>query len=89
MALDDAVRLGAALCVHDDDVASAVAHYQRSRVARTARVELSSREFGHDDHAKSVERLVRNQRWTGRTCERFYDAMAWPYSRNVRNCLAA
>src|SRR5678816_424205 len=41
MAMEDAVTLGEALRVHDDDFAPAFAHYQRSRIARTARVVLS------------------------------------------------
>jgi 2-polyprenyl-6-methoxyphenol hydroxylase-like FAD-dependent oxidoreductase len=66
----------------------ALALYQRSRVARTARIVLSSREMGRIYHAKGVERLVRNDLWQGRTPERFYDAMEWLYGWNVGNCLA-
>ena len=46
MAMEDAVTLGAALGVHDGDFAKAFAHYERSRVSRTARVVLSAREMG-------------------------------------------
>ena len=69
--------------------ASAFALYQRSRVARTARVVLSAREMGRIFHAKGVERLVRNELWKGRTPERFYDAIEWLYGWTVENCLAA
>jgi salicylate hydroxylase len=89
MALEDAVTLGEALRVHDHDFARAFAHYQRSRVARTARVVLSAREMGRIYHAKDVERLVRNDLWKGRTPERFYDAVEWLYGWHVENCLAA
>jgi salicylate hydroxylase len=89
MALEDAVTLGEALRVHDHDFARAFAHYQRSRVARTARVVLSAREMGRIYHAKDVERLVRNDLWKGRTPERFYDAVEWLYGWRVENCLAA
>ena len=88
MALEDAVTLGEALRVHDDDFARAFAHYQRSRIARTARIVLSAREMGRLFHAKGVERLVRNDLWKGRTPERFYDAMEWLYGWKVENCLA-
>lgn len=88
MALEDAVTLGEALRVHDNDFAKAFDLYQRSRVARTARIVLSSREMGRIYHAKGVERLVRNELWKGRTPERFYDAMEWLYGWNVTNCLA-
>ena len=92
MALEDAVTLGEALRVtkteagHDWE--KALALYQRSRVARTARIVLSAREMGRIYHAKGVERLVRNDLWRGRSSERFYDAVEWLYGWNVGNCLA-
>jgi 2-polyprenyl-6-methoxyphenol hydroxylase-like FAD-dependent oxidoreductase len=88
MALEDAVTLGEALRVNGNDFGAAFDLYQRSRVARTARIVLSSREMGRIYHAKGVERLVRNDLWKGRTAERFYDAMEWLYGWNVGNCLA-
>ena len=89
MAMEDAVTLGEALRTHDGHIDKAFAHYQRSRVARTARTVLSAREMGRLFHAKGVERLVRNDLWKGRTPERFYDAMEWLYGWTVDNCLAA
>ncbi|MFZ5550176.1 MAG: 3-hydroxybenzoate 6-monooxygenase [Pseudomonadota bacterium] len=88
MALEDAVTLGEALREHGDDIDCAFARYQRSRVARTARVVLSAREMGRLFHAKGVERLVRNGLWQGRTPERFYDAMEWLYGWTRHHCLA-
>ena len=88
MAMEDAVTLGEALRVHDNDFGKAFALYQRSRVPRTARIVLSAREMGRIFHAKGVERLVRNGLWKGRTPERFYDAMEWLYDWKVENCLA-
>lgn len=88
MAMEDAVTLGEALRVHDNQWDKAFALYQRSRVARTARVVLSAREMGRIFHAKGVERLVRNDLWKGRTPERFYDAMEWLYGWTEGNCLA-
>lgn len=89
MALEDAVTLGEALRVHGNGWDAALDLYQRSRVARTARIVLSGREMGRIYHAKGVERLVRNDLWRGRSAERFYDAMEWLYGWNVGNCLAA
>lgn len=89
MALEDAVTLGAAVRAQGGDIDQAFAQYQRSRVARTARIVLSAREMGRIFHAKGVERLVRNELWQGRTPERFYDAMEWLYGWTVDNCLAA
>ena len=87
MAMEDAVTLGQALRVNDNDFAQAFALYQRSRVARTARIVLSAREMGRIFHARGVERLVRNDLWRGRSPERFYDAMEWLYGWKVENCL--
>jgi salicylate hydroxylase len=89
MAIEDAVTLGEALRVRGNDFARAFDLYQRSRIARTARVVLSAREMGRLYHAKGVERLVRNDLWKGRTPERFYDAVEWLYGWKLENCLAA
>ena len=89
MAMEDAVTLGEALRVNDNDFDKAFALYQRCRVARTARIVLSAREMGRIFHAKGVERLVRNQLWKNRSPERFYDAMEWLYGWNLDNCLSA
>lgn len=89
MAIEDAVTLGEAVRVSNERFDKAFELYQRSRVARTARVVLSSREMGRIFHARGVERLVRNDLWKGRTPERFYDAMEWLYGWKVDRCLAA
>ncbi|SNT38832.1 3-hydroxybenzoate 6-hydroxylase [Noviherbaspirillum humi] len=89
MALEDAVTLGEALRRCDNDFLQAFDLYQRARVARTARIVLSSREMGRLYHARGVERLVRNDLWRGRSAERFYDAMEWLYGWNIGNCMAA
>ena len=88
MAIEDAVTLGEALRVNNNDFIKAFDLYQRSRITRTARIVLSGREMGRIYHAKGVERLVRNSLWKGRTPEQFYDAIAWLYGWNVGNCLA-
>lgn len=88
MALEDAVTLGEALRVCDNDFVSAFARYQQARVARAARVVLSAREMGRIFHAQGVERLVRNSLWKGRDADRFYDAMAWLYGWTAETCLA-
>ncbi|MEI8303012.1 MAG: 3-hydroxybenzoate 6-monooxygenase [Burkholderiales bacterium] len=88
MALEDAVTLGEALRLHAGDWGAAFDLYQRSRVARTARIVLSAREMGRLYHAEGVERLVRNELWKGRSQARFQDALEWLYGWNVSNCLA-
>ncbi|TSE35242.1 3-hydroxybenzoate 6-monooxygenase [Tepidimonas charontis] len=87
MALEDAVTLREALRHTDHDWAAALDLYQRNRVARTARVVLSSREMGRIYHASGVERLIRNQMWRDRPAERFYDALEWLYGWHVGSCL--
>jgi salicylate hydroxylase len=87
MACEDAVTLGLALRREEGDWPRALALYERSRVARTARVVLSAREMGRIYHAKGVERLVRNSMWTGRPQERFYDALEWLYGWTAAKCL--
>ena len=89
MALEDAVTLGRALAATGDDIDAAFALYQHSRVARTARVVLMTREMGRIYHAQGVERLVRNDLWKGRSPARFYDALEWLYGWTAERCLAA
>lgn len=89
MAVEDAVTLGAAIRVHPKNLTDAFLLYERSRVARTARVVLSTREFGRLCHARGVERLVRNELWKGRTPERFYDALEWLYGWRAETCLVS
>ena len=88
MALEDAVTLGAAVRHCEFDMAAAFALYQRSRIARTARVVLSAREMGRLYHAHGVERLVRNELWKGRTPQRFNEALEWLYGWRAATCLA-
>jgi salicylate hydroxylase len=88
MAMEDAVTLGEALRVNDNDWEKALPLYQQCRVTRTARIVLSGREMGRLYHAAGVERLVRNSLWKGRSQERFYDAIEWLYGWNVKNCLS-
>jgi salicylate hydroxylase len=89
MALEDAVTLGEAVRAADGDLERGFGLYERSRVARTARVVLMTREMGRIYHAHGVERLVRNDMFRGRTPQRYYDAVEWLYSWRVENCLAA
>jgi 2-polyprenyl-6-methoxyphenol hydroxylase-like FAD-dependent oxidoreductase len=87
MALEDAVTLGEAVGAEGGDLERGFARYEKSRVARTARVVLLTREMGRIYHAKGVERLVRNDLWKDRPAERYYDAVEWLYGWKVENCL--
>jgi salicylate hydroxylase len=87
MALEDAVTLGEAVRAAGGELTTAFQKYERSRVVRTARVVLMTREMGRVYHAKGVERLVRNDLWKGRTPERYYDAVEWLYGWHPARCL--
>ncbi len=87
MALEDAVTIGEALRVSDNDFTRAFALYERARVVRAARVVLTAREMGRIFHAKGLERRVRNELWKDRSPERLFDAMAWLYDWKAENCL--
>jgi salicylate hydroxylase len=89
MALEDAVTLGEALRVNDNDIPRAFAHYQCSRTARTSRIVLLARELGRLFHAQGVERSARNELLRDRSPDRIYDAIEWLYGWKVETCLAA
>jgi salicylate hydroxylase len=80
MALEDAICLAAAVRDAKGDFAKAFQHYQDIRIVRTARVQISSLMMDRINHAKGIERKVRNSLFEGRTPEQFYDRLAWLYT---------
>ena len=80
MALEDAICLAVEADRHDGDFASAFQAYQAARIVRTARVQLSSLAMDRLNHARGVERLVRNSLFAGRTAEEYYDRLSWLYT---------
>ena len=80
MALEDAICLGVAADECDGDFARAFQRYQDIRIVRTARVQISSMMMSKLNHAKGVERKVRNSLFEGRTPEEYYDRLAWLYT---------
>jgi 2-polyprenyl-6-methoxyphenol hydroxylase-like FAD-dependent oxidoreductase len=80
MALEDAICLAG--CAHDcdGDFAEAFKRYQDARIVRTARVQISSLMMDKLNHAKGIERKVRNSLFEGRTPEEYYDRLAWLYT---------
>ena len=80
MALEDAICLGNIAGECDGDFALAFQRYQDIRIVRTARVQISSMMLSKLNHAKGVERKVRNSLFEGRTPEEFYDRLAWLYT---------
>jgi 3-hydroxybenzoate 6-monooxygenase len=79
-ALEDAVCLAACADHADGDFVSAFSEYQRLRVVRASRVQVSARLLGLVFHASGVERLVRNDIYQGRAPERYYDALEWLFT---------
>ena len=80
MALEDAICLAGAVAEHDGDFAKAFQRYQDIRTVRTARVQISSLMMDRINHAKGLERKVRNSLFEGRTAEEYYDRLAWLYT---------
>jgi salicylate hydroxylase len=80
MALEDAICLAAAAADSNGDFPRAFQRYQDSRIVRTARVQISSLMMDRLNHAKGIERKVRNSLFEGRTPEEYYDRLAWLYT---------
>jgi 2-polyprenyl-6-methoxyphenol hydroxylase-like FAD-dependent oxidoreductase len=80
MAMEDAVCLAASADAAEGDLAAAFLRYERSRLVRASRVQISSRLFGLVYHADGVARLVRNDIYQGRSPERYYDALDWLFT---------
>ena len=80
MALEDAICLGTAVAECDGDFIKAFQRYQDIRIVRTARVQISSLMMDRINHAKGLERKVRNSLFEGRTAEEYYDRLAWLYT---------
>ena len=80
MALEDAICLAAAVHDTNGDFAKAFQRYQDIRIVRTARVQISSLMMDRINHAKGLERKVRNSLFEGRTPEQFYERLAWLYT---------
>ncbi len=79
MAIEDAVTLMHEVTATPDDLPAAFLRYQDRRIARTARIVLSSRELGRLYHAAGVERLVRNDILGTKSPEDFYRSLDWLY----------
>jgi salicylate hydroxylase len=80
MALEDAICLAATVAESAGDFAKGFQRYQDIRTVRTARVQISSLMMDRINHAKGLERKVRNSLFEGRTAEEFYDRLAWLYT---------
>ena len=77
MALEDAICLAGAVNEYEGNFTRAFEHYQEIRIVRTARVQISSLMMDKLNHAKGIERKVRNSLFEGRTADEYYDRLAW------------
>ncbi len=80
MALEDAVCLAACADASDGRFEQAFVEYQKRRLVRASRVQVSSKLLGLVFHASGVERLIRNDIYQGRSPERYYDALEWLFT---------
>ncbi len=80
MALEDAICLAGEVHACDGNFEQAFRRYQDIRIVRTARVQISSLMMDKLNHAKGLERKVRNSLFEGRSAEEYYDRLAWLYT---------
>jgi len=90
MAMEDAVCLAACADAADGQLEKAFLEYQKQRLVRASRVQVSARLMGLVFHAGGVERLIRNDIYQGRPAEQYYDRLDWlftppDYVRNFRS----
>jgi salicylate hydroxylase len=80
MALEDAVTLADALKATPDNLPAALNAYCQSRLMRTARIQLQSREIGqHIYHPEGAHAQLRNAMMGGKSAEDWYDELEWLY----------
>ena len=80
MMLEDAICLAEQADASDGDFAAAFQAYQRVRMARSARAQLSSQMLKRIYHAGGAARLARNATLQGRTSADHYDQMSWVFT---------
>jgi len=82
MAMEDAVCLGACADAADGRFEAAFANYQKLRIVRATRVQVSANDLiGMIFHVPDgLQRLVRNDMYRKRPAERYYDALEWIFS---------
>lgn len=78
MALEDAVVLAEMVDRHDA-IEDAFRAYQSARYLRTARIQLTSRQFGEIYHAVGVQRELRNHLLAAANPRALHDTLAWVF----------
>jgi salicylate hydroxylase len=81
MAMEDAVCLGASADAADGDFPAAFLEYQKTRLVRASRVQISAGLLGLIFHAADgVPRRVRNDMYRTRSAADWHDALDWVFS---------
>ena len=81
MAMEDAVCLGACADAADGDFPGAFLEYQKTRLVRASRVQISAGLLGLIFHAADgVPRMVRNDMYRHRTAADWHEALDWVFS---------
>jgi salicylate hydroxylase len=81
MAMEDAVCLGACADATDGDFPAAFVEYQKMRLVRASRVQISAGLLGLIFHAADgVPRMVRNDMYRERSAADWHDALDWVFS---------
>lgn len=76
MALEDAASLADQIARRSNDIPTALSHYERARLERTASVQLTAREMGEIYHADGPAREARNQALSARDADD-HEPNAW------------
>lgn len=77
MALEDAICLADQVDKADGDATNAFDRYQKIRIVRTARMQLSSIMLDRLYHVGGLERLVRNSIFDGRSRDQHFERLDW------------
>ncbi len=86
MTLEDAVVI--AHCLDGtNDIAAAFRNYEKRRVLRAARIQLTSHQFGEIYHAVGVNRELRNHLLAGLRPEALCDTLAWVFGPAGADCV--
>jgi len=81
MAYEDAVSIATQCDAADGDFERAFLEYQKQRLVRASRVQMSASLIGIMFHAADgVPRLVRNEVYRGRSAAEHYDALDWIFT---------
>jgi len=85
MALEDAVILAELISqIHDPE--QAFKAYEEARYLRTARIQVTSRQFGEIYHSGGVLRDLRNTLLAGTTPDALYNALGWVFGPASADC---